>query len=144
MVRAMLRFRNMTGAQFDSAAQAQLQPHDRYIKYDEHGNQNNALSNGHTSVYPNVSSSSSTGMSPNSPMRNLHDNGIPLTLPLTPSVAQPGDRDNNLSFGPTSSNSVNVLLDRHTSPTSPKDRDNESAVRPSPRTPIQHISNVKL
>jgi magnesium-transporting ATPase (P-type) len=31
MVRAMLRFRNMTGGQFDSAAQAHLQQHDQYV-----------------------------------------------------------------------------------------------------------------
>jgi len=31
MVRAMLRFRNLTGAHFDSAAQAQLQQHDRFV-----------------------------------------------------------------------------------------------------------------
>jgi len=37
MVRAMLRFRNMTGAQFDSAAQAQLQQHDKFRHTDADG-----------------------------------------------------------------------------------------------------------
>jgi hypothetical protein len=40
MVRAMLRFRNMTGAQFDSAAQAQLQQHDKFKTYDANGHEN--------------------------------------------------------------------------------------------------------